>query len=64
MANLIIANLTAAGVLKGEDEEEEVIDTLMEAVKIHQEALREEMIDREKSELIIAELQEILYSKA
>ena len=67
MANLIIANLTAAGVLKGEDdeeEEEEAIDLLMEAVKIHQEALREEMIDREKSELFIAEIEEILSSRA
>ena len=67
MANLIIANLTAAGVLKGEDdeeEEEEVIDSLMEAVRIHQEALREEMIDREKNELFIAEINEILYSRA
>lgn len=67
MANLIIANLTAAGVLKGEDdeeEEEEAIDMLMEAVKIHQEALREDMIDREKRELYIAEIEEILYSRA
>lgn len=67
MANLIIANLTAAGVIKGEDdgeEEEEAIDALMEAVKEHQEALREEMIDREKSELIMAEIKEILYSRA
>ena len=67
MANQIIANLTAAGVLKGEDdeeEEEEAIDMLMEAVKEHQEALREQMIDREKSELIIAEIEEILYSRA
>ena len=66
-ANLIIANLTAAGVLKGEDdeeEEEEAIDMLIEAVKIHQETLREEMIDREKSELAMEEMKEILYSIA
>ena len=66
MANLIIANLTAAGVLKGEDdeeEEEEAVDALMEAVKEHQETLREDMIDREKSELFIAEIEEILYSR-
>ena len=63
MANLIIANLTAADVLKGEDdeeEEEEAIDALMEAVKEHQETLREDMIDREKSELAIEEIREIL----
>ena len=66
MANLIIANLTAAGVLKGEDdeEEEEAIDILMEAVKEHQETLREEMIDREKSELAMEEMKEILYNIA
>ena len=67
VAKQIIANLTAAGVLKGEDdeeEEEEAIDALMEAIKEHQEALREDMIDREKSELIIAEIEEILYSMA
>lgn len=67
MANLIIANLTAAGVLKGEDdeeEEEEAVDALMEAVKEHQETLREEMIDREKSELAMEEMKEILYSIA
>ena len=65
MANLIIANLTAAGVLKGEDDEEdeEVIDALMEAVKEHQETLREDMIDREKSELAIEEMKEILDSR-
>ncbi|MCH5199428.1 MAG: hypothetical protein J1F60_00610 [Oscillospiraceae bacterium] len=66
-ANLIIANLTAAGVLKGEDdeeEEEESIDMLMEAVKEHQETLREDMIDREKSELAMEEIKEILYSMA
>ena len=66
MANLIIANLTAAGVLKGEDdeeEEEEAIDMLMEAVKEHQETLREDMIDREKSELAIKEINEILDSR-
>ena len=65
-ANLIIANLTAAGVLKGEDdeeEEEETIDMLMEAVTEHQETLREDMIDREKSELVIKEIKEILYSR-
>ena len=66
MANMIIANLTAASVLKGEDdeEEEEAIDMLMEAVKEHQETLREEMIDREKSELAMEEMKEILYSIA
>ena len=66
MANLIIANLTAAGVLKGEDDEkedEEAIDALMEAIKEHQETLREDMIDREKSELVIEEIKEILYSR-
>lgn len=63
MANLIIANLTAAGVLKGEDDEEEAeeaIDELLEAVKAHQETLREEIIDRVKSELAIEEIKEIL----
>ena len=67
MANLIIANLTAAGVLKSEDdeeEEEEAIDALMEAVKEHQETLREDMIDREKSELAIEEINEILAERA
>ena len=67
MANLIIANLTAAGVLKGEgneEEEEEAIDALMEAVKEHQETLREDMIDRKKSELAIKEIKEILDNEA
>ena len=65
-ANLIIANLTAAGILKGEDDEEEeekAIDVLMEAVKKHQETLMEDMIDREKSELAIEEMKEILDSR-
>ena len=66
MANLIIANLTAAGVLKGEDDEEEAekaIDELLEAVKVHQEALREEIIDRAKSELAVEELKEVLHNR-
>lgn len=55
--------LIAAGVLKGEDEEEEqeeAVDELMEAIRIHQEELRENKINAEGSEKTITEIQEII----
>ncbi len=56
--------MIAAGVLKGDDEDdkdekEEAVDGLMEAIRIHQEELRENKIDAEGSEKTIAEIQEI-----
>lgn len=66
MANQILAMLIAAGVLKGDDDEEEegeAIDGLIEAIRIHQEELRENKIDTEASERIIAEIQEIMDSE-
>ncbi len=64
MANQILARLIAAGVLKGDDEEEEgeAIDGLIEAIRIHQEELRENQMDAEGSERIAAELREIMDS--
>lgn len=64
MANQILARLIAAGVLKGDDEEEEgeAIDGLIEAIRIHQEELRENKIDAEGSARVIAEIQEIMDS--
>lgn len=65
MANQIIARLIAAGVLKGDDEEEEegeAIDGLIEAIRVHQEELRENQVDIKGSERIAAELREIMES--
>lgn len=63
-ADAIFQSLIAAGVLKGDDEEEEkkeeTVDGLMEAIRIHQEELRENKIDMEESKKIIAEIQEII----
>ena len=65
MARQIMAALTAAGVLKDEeeDEEEEAVDGLMEAIRVHQEELRENKIDIEESEKAIAEIREMLDSR-
>lgn len=65
VTDTIIQSLIAAGVLKedNEDEEEEkekAVDGLMEAIRIHQEELRENKIDAEESEKTIAEIQEII----
>lgn len=65
MANQILARLIAAGLLKGDDDEEEegeAVDGLIEAIRIHQEELRENKIDTEASERIIDEIQEIMNS--
>lgn len=65
MANQILARLIAAGVLKGDDEEEEAgeaIDGLIEAIRVHQEELRENKIDAEGSARVIAEMREIMDS--
>ena len=60
-ADDIIERLIAAGVLKSDDEEdEEAVDRLMEAIRIHQEELRENRIDMEESERVIAEIQKII----
>lgn len=63
-ADAIFQSLIAAGVLKGDDEEEEkkeeAVDGLMEAIRIHQEELRENKIDMEESKKIISEIQEII----
>ena len=67
VANQIIDNLTEAGVLRSkedEEEEEETDDLLMDAVEVHQKTLREEIIDREKNELISKEMKEILDNMA
>ena len=59
----ILQRLIAAGVLKGDDEEEEKeesVDGLMEAIRIHQEELKEYEIDIEGSKKIISEIQEII----
>lgn len=65
--NDIIERLIAAGVLKSDDEEEEkkedAFDELMEVIRIHQEELRENKIDKEGSEKTIAEIQEIIDDK-
>lgn len=59
--NVIVERLIAAGVLKDEDEEKEkAIDGLMEVIRIHQEELRENKIDKEESKRIIFEIQELI----
>lgn len=65
VADAILQTLIAAGVLKGdveEEEKDEAIDGLMEAIRIHQEELREEAIDQEGTKNAIAEIQEIIDS--
>ena len=64
VADTILQNLIDAGVLKGDDEDEEeeqekAVDGLMEAIRIHQEELRENRIDIEESEKAIAEIREM-----
>lgn len=64
-SDAILQALIAAGVLKGNDEDEEeekdeAVDGLMEAIRIHQEEMREKKIDAEESEKTIAEIQEII----
>lgn len=67
ITDAILETLIAAGVLKGDDEEEEqegeAVDELMEAIRIHQEELRENKIDAEGSERAIAEIREIIGSE-
>lgn len=64
MAERIIDNLVAAGVLKSEEddeeEEEEVVDELLKAIKERQKFWKEEMIDRKKSGFTAEEIKEIL----
>lgn len=65
MVNMILARLIAAGVLNDEDEQNrDQADELMEAVKTHQEALQKDRdrIDREKSELALHEIKEIIHN--
>ena len=65
VASQIIDNLTEAGVLRSkedEEEEEEAVDSLMDAVEVHQRTLREEIIDSEKNEMIFREMKEIMDS--
>lgn len=52
--------MTAAGVLKGDDEEEEAVDGLMETIRVHEEELREKRIDLEESERSVREIWEII----
>ena len=64
VVDTIIQSLIAAGVLKGDDEDdkdekEEAVDGLMEAIRIHQEELRENKIDAEGSEKTFAEIKVI-----
>ena len=64
-ANAITETLIAAGVLKGNNEEddeekEKAVDGLLETIRIHQEKLRENKIDREESEKAIAEIRELM----
>lgn len=66
-ASIIEANL-AAGVLKSdvdnsEEGEEKFADDLMKAIKIHQEELRDNKIDIQKSRRAIVEMQEISENK-
>lgn len=67
-ADMILQALIAAGVLKsdeaGDKEKEEAVDGLMEAVRIHQQELRENKINKEDSRKVISEIQEILDNKA
>lgn len=63
VGDAVLQRLIAAGVLKGDDEEEEqkeAVDGLMEAIRIHQEELRENKINAEESEKTITEIQEII----
>ena len=58
-ADEIIERLIAAGVLDSDDEEE-AIDGLMEAIRIHQEELKDNKIDLEESKKAISEIKEII----
>lgn len=60
VADSILEALTAAGVLKGDDEEEEAVDGLMETIRVHEEELREKRIDLEESERSVREIWEII----
>ena len=62
VGDAILQRLIAAGVLKDDDEEEkeEAVDGLMEALRNHQEELRENKLDIEGSKKTIAEIQEII----
>ena len=61
ITDTILQNLIDAGVLKDDDDEEqeEAVDRLMEALRNHQEELRENKLDIEGSKKTIAEIQEI-----
>lgn len=64
-SDTILERLTAAGVLKGDDQEDqekkEAVDGLMEAIRIHQKELRENKINMKENERVITEIQEIIY---
>lgn len=62
----IIEILTAAGIFKSESEEEEeekekaAVDMLLAAVRANRKTLKEETVDKEKSELTDKEVKEVL----
>ena len=64
-ADAVLQRLIDAGVLKEDDEEEEeAVDGLMEAIRVHQEELRENKINIEESEKAIAEIREMIDSRS
>ena len=68
VSETILQNLIDAGVLKGDDEdedeeEEKAVDGLMEAIRVHQEELKENKLNIEESQKAVAELREMLDSR-
>ena len=58
----VLQRLIDAGVLK--DEEEEAVDGLMEAIRVHQKELKENKINIEESEKAVAEIREMIDSRS
>lgn len=65
MAERIIDNLVAAGILKSEEDDEEeeenkAVDELLKAIKARQKTLKEEKIGKKKIEFTVEEVKEVL----
>lgn len=63
MAERIVDNLAAAGILESEEddeEEDEAVDELLKALKARQKALREEVAGKKKTGFTVEEVKEVL----
>lgn len=63
MAERIVDNLAAAGILESEEddeEEDEAVDELLKAIKARQEALMEEVTGKKKTGFTVEEVKEVL----